>query len=496
MTPRILLVDLNNFARYPTLAIGYLAAVLRQAEMDVKVFSPLMLGIKGITREKRPGRLGALKAQLNYKLASSNNAWIRQIRNTVTRRRHSEITEHHSKIVREFELFTRIHRPQVVMISTYLMYYELCAEICKFCQSNGIKVVIGGAYFTQPEVYDAWVKLPGLSGLIAGELELEAPALVRTLMSNGDMALHDGVLVWRDGNVQGRVARPFKLLDKVPFPDFSDFPWDLYPNRIIPIITGRGCQWGACTFCSDVVSTAGRTYRSRSTANVLAEVQAQYQTYHARQFVFTDLKLNSNPQLWRALIDQMQSIAPGSTWIASVHVGKESDNGLDHDTLKKAAVSGCVRLTTGLESGSQRVLDRMKKGTQLNTVSQFLNDASAAGISCRATMITGYPYETDADIDASRKFLDAHIHCIERVMFNRLVLIPGTPLVKALKKQPERFDDFTIVRENGKMAQIDHTVKMRHNNSHQKAMQHILRTVNAINNRALLPLARDFEGVM
>lgn len=54
---KVLLVDLNNFARYPTLPIGYLAAILRAELIQVEVFAPLMVGIPGIVREARPRRM-------------------------------------------------------------------------------------------------------------------------------------------------------------------------------------------------------------------------------------------------------------------------------------------------------------------------------------------------------------------------------------------------------------------------------------------------------
>jgi radical SAM superfamily enzyme YgiQ (UPF0313 family) len=70
-------------------------------------------------------------------------------------------------------------------------------------------------------------------------------------------------------------------LDQLPFPDYSDFPWQSYPNRIIPMISGRGCGWGVCKFCSDVTSTAGRSYRSRSPGNVREEIRYQADRYQA-----------------------------------------------------------------------------------------------------------------------------------------------------------------------------------------------------------------------
>ena len=54
--PRVLLVDLNNFARYPSVAIGYLSAILKNGGYGVEVFAPLSTGLTGVAREpKRPG---------------------------------------------------------------------------------------------------------------------------------------------------------------------------------------------------------------------------------------------------------------------------------------------------------------------------------------------------------------------------------------------------------------------------------------------------------
>ena len=81
--------------------------------------------------------------------------------------------------------------------------------------------------------------------------------------------------------------------------------------------------------------------------------------------------------MWRSIIGGMQAAAPGSQWIGAVHVGTEADNGLSDADLRDAAKSGCVRLTTGLESGSQRISDMMKKGTHLDGISAFLRSASS-----------------------------------------------------------------------------------------------------------------------
>jgi len=497
MSRKVLLVDLNNFARYPTLPIGYLASVLRGAGARVDVFAPLMVGVKGVTREARPHRLSLLAAKLNYRAATSGNDLVRRWRDRWATRLRSDINSHEQEVIEGFRRRLREDAPHIVLVSTYLMYRGLCEALCTLCAAEGVPVIVGGPYFAQPEVIADWVRIPGLSALVAGEVELQLPAIIDTLLTGGDVAAHEGVMV-RDhaGQPRGRVAPPLQELDAVPYPDFSDFPWAAYPNRIVPVVTGRGCGWGACTFCSDITSSAGRTYRSRSAGNVLGELAQHHQRHGVSRFVFTDLKLNSSVPMWRSIIDGMQQAAPDAQWIAAVHAGTEADNGLSDADLRAAARSGCARLTTGLETGSQRIADLMKKGTQLEGISAFLDGAARAGISSRCTMILGYPGETADDVHASAAFLARHRHAIERVSLNRMQVITGTTLHRALKRRPERFGVFRIVQEDPATALVSHRDDTAGTPAHRQAVMRLLTEAHRINERPLSPRAREFEGVM
>lgn len=493
-----LLVDLNNFARYPTIPIGLLAAVLRRERSTVRLYAPLMLGVRGVSREPRPHAFSLLFAKLNYRVASSRRHWLRAARERFAGRRRSGITAHERRVVQGFrEALARGGRPDAVLISTYLFYRGVCETLCAICREQGIPVLIGGPYFAQHDVVADWLKIPGLCALAAGEIELSLPRVLATLIEGGDASVHEGVFVpTADGRGRGRIARPLQALDEVPFPDYSDFPWAAYPNRIVPVITGRGCGWGACSFCSDITSTAGRTYRSRSPANVLAELGGHHAALGASRFVFTDLKLNSNLVMWRALIGRMQSVVPGAQWIGAVHVGRERDNGLSSGDLRDAAGSGCVRLTTGLETGSQRVADAMKKGTRVERVAGFLEDAAAAGISCRCTMILGHPGETADDVHASADFLERHGRAIERVSLNRLQLIAGTVLHRHATRQAGRFGGLEIVSHDVAQAQSRHRHVESERRAHRQAVMRLLGAVHRINERPLSLRAREFEGVM
>lgn len=496
MKENILLVDLNNFARYPTLSIGYMAAILRREDLQVDVFSPLMVGVGGVVREKRPQRFSLLMAKLNHRAATSSRGWLRRWRRQMADGRASEVLAHHDAVVAGFADTLGRRRHDLVLISTYLMYRPVCERICAMCRDAGVPVLIGGPYFSQPEVIQDWMRIAGLSALAAGEVELSLPQIVRALVRGGDLTQFPGVISTdRQGVVRGEIAPPLTRLDEVPFPDYSDFPWAAYPNRIAPIVTGRGCGWGVCTFCSDVTSTAGRSFRSRSPSNVLAEMAHLHRHLGVLRFVFTDLKLNSDLAMWRALAANAQATVPGAQWIGAVHVGT-GENGLGDSELRAVASSGCVRLTTGLETGSERIGDLMKKGTRREAVGRFLRDASSAGISTRCTMIIGYPGERAEDVHESAAFLEAHHDAIERVSLNRLSVVIGTTLHRRLQAQPERFPAVRVLAQDFSMAQVDHHNQATEAPEHRRAVGRLLTAVDRINRRVLMPRAREFEGVM
>jgi radical SAM superfamily enzyme YgiQ (UPF0313 family) len=490
---RVLVVDLNNFARYPTIAIGYLTAILRRAGIEVQVYSPLSSGVTGVVREPRARPWSLIDQRLRYWSSVSTNPLVHRARSALASLGAPKLSRDSATVAIEFERRLLRDRPDAVLVSTYLMYMPLVKQLGAICKRAAVPMLVGGPYFAEPAVARDWLAIEGLVGLVGGEVEPHLTAIVEAMIAEEDLSCFPGV--WAPGKTEPNPALPLLDLDSLPFPDYADFPWNRYPNKIIPLITGRGCGWGVCSFCSDVTSTAGRTFRSRSPENVLAELRHQSQVHKAQLFAFTDLKLNSSLPMWNALVENFQRIVPGAEWIAAVHVGARQPNGLSAQDLKRARAAGMTRLTTGLESGSQRVLDAMSKGTDLRVTSQFLHDATAAGISVRTTMIVGYPGEDASDVMASAKFLEDHRDVIDRVMLNRFQIMSGTRFHRNLDagRHRESLAQLTI---NHRMAQIGHIYLPTENPAYRRAVSRLLRAVHRINRRELNVDAREFEGVM
>jgi len=148
-----------------------------------------------------------------------------------------------------------------------------------------------------------------------------------------------------------------KDLDSLPFPDFSIFPTKEYSRMklftISNLMTGRSCP-NNCTNCQPALRNIAGPYRKRSVANVIEEIRFMKKTYNSYLFNFAD----SNFTLLKDwVIDFCEEVKKENIrWGCS---GCVKD--IDYEMLKAMKDSGCLLLSLGVESGSQRVLDDVLK---------------------------------------------------------------------------------------------------------------------------------------
>lgn len=487
---RALLVDLNNYARYPTLAIGYLVASLRSAGTDVDVLCPLSHGVPALERERRETPWDQLQRRVYFsgnRVLLRNNERLRTWRSRYTQRPHPVVIEETKRAIDR-------RRPDVLLLSAYLDHYPSVVALAGIANERDIPVLLGGPMFNLPEVADEWIGIPGLTAIAGAEVDLTLPGIVASLVEGNDLAKHPGMLL-PDGR-RGPAAPPLHNLERLPVPDFDDFPWDRYPGRVIPIMTGRGCSWGRCQFCSDVVTANGRGFRSRPLDGVLGELSEQSGRYRSRDVIFLDIKLNSDLEVWRGLIDRFQESIPQGRWIGTVHVQARGENGLARDELVAARESGLTRTTFGLESGSQSLNDSMAKGTKLEQTGQFIEDAHAAGISVRATAMLGYPGESADDVRQSVAFFEQYGSLLDRVRMSRFKAIPGTPFHSRYVRNPERFSDLEDFAWNFKFARASYRYRPARARAYRRAQAKLLGLVYDINRRPLRAGAEIFDGLM
>lgn len=484
---RTIIVDLNRFTSFPTLAVGILTAALRAHGHSVRVVCPMALGIPCAVREREETVWDDLRRRV--RLTDSRAVrWFRDISRTP---REWMDQRPRPVVLREVEKAIS-DGADAILLSAYLENYPTVKAIGQLANKHGVPVILGGPMFNLASVSEAWRGLPGIAAVVGAEAERYLPELVDTIVA-GDSLDHFAGVTLPDGT-RTRAASPLRRLDDCLIPDFDDFPWDRYPNRIIPVLTGRGCQWDKCTFCSDVISASGRTFRTRSVENVLIELQIQAERYGTKDFMFLDLKLNSYPGMLRGISSNIQKYVRGAQWIGTVHVDLRRDNGLSRRDLFAASAAGMRRVSFGLESGSQRLLDAMRKGCSVEANATFLRNAYEAGLSVRCTMFKGYPGETAADMEATADFLAANERYIDRIRFNDFAVPVGTPIHEELGAQGS-VDGLRLSRDDVLRSRANYS-RRGADRAYRRAKARALAIVYEINRRPLGETVRQFDGLM
>lgn len=484
MKRKITVIDLNNFSYYPTLAIGYVIAALRKAEFEVTLLSPLNKGIAAPKRERIENITHYWKALL----LNSDKIIVKKL--MMAARKIPFIYNLYRSKNKNFESI-KDEIPQdteLVLVSTYFENYYTCKQLCAHLQSKNIPVIIGGPGFNNKRVTQEWLQLDGVTAIVGSEIDGFLADLVKDFFAQKDILKYPAVFTKAETNADTTYI--FKEMNELPIPDFIDFPWEKYPMRIIPYMTGRGCGWGKCNFCTDVLYVNGRTYRSMTADKVLNDLKALSTINKTNLIYFSDIKLNSNLDVWHSLINELPNYVKDPIWFGTVHVDNKT-NGLDRESLFKAKQSGLTRLSFGFESGSQKLLDHMKKGTRIEKIERFLNDVHDAGISLRATMFIGYPYEDEEDLRLTYEFLKKNKHCFDRISLSKFQLFEMAPLYDQVMHDVKQTKETIHAKFNHNVFTLTPRGKKYNTYKHK-----VLRQVNEINSKPLMKEAILYDGVM
>jgi radical SAM superfamily enzyme YgiQ (UPF0313 family) len=325
-------------------------------------------------------------------------------------------------------------KPDLVGLSflstTSYPYAKLLARRLRAADST-VKLAFGGVF----------------ASLNASLVKLQCPEVDFVCRGDGEQLLLDLLeriedpdtvtgVTWqeRDGKLRANPNRPLERdLDQWPFPDREslsldfiesmplDVPAVLSMDRFTTMQTSRGCPW-PCIFCDIPIFNEGK-WRCRSPQHVLAEF-AMLREHGYGSVYFVDDHFLLQPKRIEAICDGL--IAAKNP----IKYGLEGrvDSVAQH-LFPKLAKSGCRTIMFGIESGSQKILDRLHKEQTLAEIESAVSTAKRAGIEIvHGFFVVGIPGETEADLRATFKF--ASRIRIDSFGFNRLCVYRGTPLWK------------------------------------------------------------------
>jgi len=302
----------------------------------------------------------------------------------------------------DFEARLRAERPPVVGLYANLMTKFNVLKMIPLCKAVDATVVLGGP---EPVSYAAEYLARGADVIVVGEGELTVEDLLARRFQN--LREVPGVIFRAgDGAVVRNPPRPYiSNLDALPFPDREAIDGDRYVRvwrehhglGSVSLICARGCPYH-CRWCSHAVY--GHTHRRRSPANVVAELEMLLERYQPDQIWYADDVFTIHRRWffeYAALLRQRGIKIPFECISRA--------DCMNEDVVRTLAEMGCCRLWIGSESGSQRILDAMRRDADAEDVRAKTKMLQQHGIQVGMFIMLGYEGEEVADLEATTEHL-------------------------------------------------------------------------------------------
>ncbi|MDP2947596.1 MAG: radical SAM protein [Nanoarchaeota archaeon] len=223
--------------------------------------------------------------------------------------------------------------------------------------------------------------------------------------------------------------KPIDDLNSLPFIDrrfFTNDPHQEGESLKSVIMGSRGCLYN-CSFCSAPL-TSGRKIRTRSVENIVNEMGMLNQKFGVDSVHFLDNDFIYNKERVLNLGKELQRRNLGMRWRALARVDITAKYGMEF--LRTIKDAGCYQLVFGVESGSQRILDSINKGTTPEQAKQAIQYCKDVGIKTKAYYMFGFPTETTDEMNQTlehAKQLDTDTAC-----FILVKAYPGTEMYNSL----------------------------------------------------------------
>ena len=325
-----------------------------------------------------------------------------------------DVALHDSMLARAEEEWARSldrHRPAFAAV--YEDSFNYLSKMClarmrqaalrmiAMARERGCTVVVAGSDATDdPEAYLAG----GADHVVVGEGEVALRELLGALSGRAPRPVHeiDG-LCFRNGGrlVRTRPRAPLRDLEALPFP-----AWDLvdvaayraiwkrrHRFHSMNVATTRGCPYH-CNWCAKPIY--GQRYAVRSPASVAREIAWLRAEYAPDHLTFMDDIFGLKPGWVEALAAALSDQGPPLPFKCLSRADL-----LDDGVVRALARAGCRTVWIGAESGSQKVLDAMEKGTTVEQIRAATRRLKATGIEVGFFLQFGYPGETREDVEST-----------------------------------------------------------------------------------------------
>ncbi len=311
-----------------------------------------------------------------------------------------------------------------------------------------IKIVLGGGYVStelrdlrETAVFDytdfvvldqGEIPLLQIAKYISGEEETDL--LSRTyIKENGSVRYYEG-----------NYADP--TFGETGYPDYQGLDLDRYLSIVeIPnpmhrlwndgkwnkMMIAKGCYWKKCAFC-DVTLDYISAYETIPASTIVDRIEEVMLQTGQSGFHFVDEA--APPAALKNIALELLNRGLNVSWWTNIRFEKN----FSPDLCRLMAKSGCIAVSGGLETVSDRLLDLMSKGVNIAQATEALSNFSKAGILVHAYLMYGFPTQTAQEtidsLEVIRQFFENEL--LDSCYWHRFALTVHSPIAA----NPERFN--------------------------------------------------------
>ena len=299
---------------------------------------------------------------------------------------------------------------EVVMLTGMLVQRPSLHAVLDRCRRAGVRTVVGGPYATALPA-----DLSAADHVVVGEAEDLVPELAR------DLATGRAAPIYRERE------KPDVALS--PLPRYDLLKVRRYHQMCLQY--SRGCPFN-CEFC-DIIVMYGRKTRTKTAAQVIAELEAIRRTGFAGDVFFVDDNFIGNRKAVKAVLPHIAEWRRRAGPPLEFYTEASIDLADDEDLVDLMTGAGFTAVFIGIETPSQETLREARKTQNLrrDLVAQ-VHGLQDRGLDVWAGFILGFDSDHEGSFDAMVRFIESA--AIPYAMVGLLGALPNTPLYRRLEK--------------------------------------------------------------
>ena len=297
------------------------------------------------------------------------------------------------------------YKPDLVGIGSLTHTLRSSLELAKKIKKidSGIRIVFGGPHATYD--FDNLLKCDFIDYIVLGEGEVTFLDLCMKLNEGKSPDEIEGLAFREKSGVRRTAYRPLiENLDNLPLPARDLVNFNKYIKtygvleKSVDIMSSRGCT-NVCAFCSS--AHLFRSWRTRTPGKIIAEIKLLIANYpDIRSINFMDDNFTADKKRVIKLSNLLVSEGLNNyNWVCLARVDQ-----LDEEMICVMKSAGCIRVHLGIESGSPQILKNINKRISLEQAQNAVNLLKRYKIEAYSFFMIGLPGDTMETIDMTRKF--------------------------------------------------------------------------------------------